>query len=77
MTVRRTRERRRAGAAEGSPETRDPRLPAALMRSSQGACSSLRLFAYVMVRHALRRVGEEDRVLADYATSILDRKSVV
>ena len=48
----------------------DPRLPAALMRSSQGACSSLRLFAYVMVRHALRRVGEEDRVLADYATSI-------
>ncbi|MEP6621291.1 MAG: hypothetical protein ABJE47_18340 [bacterium] len=48
----------------------DPRLPAALLRASQGGCASLRLFAYVMVRHALRRVGEEDRTLADYAASV-------
>ena len=33
----------------------DPRLPSALMRSGQGACASLPLFLYVMVRHALRR----------------------
>ena len=33
----------------------DPRLPAALMRAGQGACASLPLFLYVMVRHALRR----------------------
>ncbi len=26
---------------------------------------------YVMIRHALRRVGEEDRLLADYVTSVL------
>src|SRR5258705_2588309 len=49
----------------------DPRLPAALMRAGQGACASLPLFFYVMVRHALRRVGEEDRRLADYVAAIL------
>lgn len=48
----------------------DPRLAVALLRSGQGACASLRLFAYVMVRNALRRVGEEDRVMADYAASL-------
>jgi hypothetical protein len=48
----------------------DTRLPTALLRSRQGACASLPLFAYVMIRHALRRLGEEDRVLADYVTSI-------
>ena len=48
----------------------DPRLAAALMRSRQGACASLPLFAYVMVRHSLRRLGEEDRLLADYVASI-------
>jgi hypothetical protein len=48
----------------------DPRLPRALLQSRQGACASLPLFAYVMVRHALRRLGEEDRVLADYVTSV-------
>ncbi len=48
----------------------DPRLPAALMRSRQGACASLPLFAYVVVRHALRRLGEDDRVLADYVASV-------
>jgi len=48
----------------------DPRLAAALLRASQGACASLPLFAYVMVRHALKRVGEEDRHLADYVASL-------
>jgi hypothetical protein len=49
----------------------DPRLPAALLRAGQGACASLPLFLYVMVRHALRRVGEEDRRLADYVAAML------
>src|SRR5215208_7401784 len=49
----------------------DPRLPAALLRSRQGACASLPLFAYVMVRHALTRLGEEDRLLADYLASVM------
>ncbi len=49
----------------------DPRLPAALVRSRQGACASLPLFSYVMVRQALRRLGEEDRVLADYLASVM------
>ena len=48
----------------------DPRLPGALLRSRQGGCASLPLFAYVMVRHALRRLGEDDRVLADYLASV-------
>ena len=48
----------------------DARLPAALMRAGQGACASLPLFAYVVVRHALRRLGEDDRTLADYAASV-------
>ena len=43
----------------------DPRLPVALLRTRQGGCASLPLFAYVLVRHALRRLGEEDRMLAD------------
>ncbi len=49
----------------------DPRLPAALLRSRQGACASLPLFAYVMVRHALTRLGESDRLLADYLASLM------
>jgi hypothetical protein len=49
----------------------DPRLPGALLRSRQGACASLPLFAYVMVRHALRRLGEEDRLLADYLAALM------
>jgi len=49
----------------------DPRLVAALLESRQGAHASLPLFAYVVVRHALRRAGEENRVLADYVASIL------
>lgn len=49
----------------------DARLPGALLRMGQGACASLPLFAYVMVRHALRRLGEQDRVVADYLASLL------
>jgi hypothetical protein len=49
----------------------DPRLLAALLESRQGAHASLPLFAYVVVRNALRRAGEEDRVLADYVASVL------
>ena len=48
----------------------DPRLATALIRAGQGACASLPLFAYVVVRHALKRVGEDDRHLADYVASI-------
>jgi hypothetical protein len=48
----------------------DPRLSVALFRSRQGGCASLPLFAYVVVRQALRRLGEEDRTLADYVASV-------
>jgi hypothetical protein len=49
----------------------DPRLLAGLIGARQGAHASFPLFAYVVVRHALREVGEGDRVLADYVASIL------
>ena len=49
----------------------DPRLLAGIMSARQGAHTSLPLFAYVVVRHALREVGEGDRMLADYLASIL------
>ncbi|HEY7232606.1 MAG TPA: hypothetical protein VH539_00590 [Gemmatimonadaceae bacterium] len=49
----------------------DPRLPLALLRSASGAHASLPLFAYVMVRHTLRRLGESERSLADYLASIV------
>jgi hypothetical protein len=49
----------------------DPRLLAGLLDGRQGAHASLPLFAYVVVRHALRDVGEGDRMLADYVASIL------
>jgi hypothetical protein len=49
----------------------DPRLPVALRRMGQGMHASLPLFAYVTVRHALRRLGEQDRVLADYLASLM------
>ena len=55
----------------------DPRLLAGLMAARQGACASLPLFAYVVVRHALREVGEGDRVLADYVAAILLSASAV
>lgn len=49
----------------------DPRLLGALLTTPQGAHASLPLFAYVVVRHALRDAGADDRVIADYVTSIL------
>ena len=49
----------------------DARLPAALMRHARGAHASLALFAYVMIRQALRRAGETDRALADYVSAIV------
>jgi len=49
----------------------DPRLPKALLRDPRGAHASFRLFAYVMIRHALQRAGEGDRSLADYVSSIV------
>jgi len=49
----------------------DPRLYTGLMLAGQGAHASLPLFAYVVVRHALRDVGEGDRMMADYVASIL------
>jgi len=49
----------------------DPRLPDALREARQGGHASYPLFSYVVVRHALRAVGEEDRAMADYVASIL------
>lgn len=49
----------------------DPRLPAALLLEPLGALASLPLFTYVVMRCALRRVGENDRQLADYLASLM------
>ena len=49
----------------------DPRLLAALTECRQAAHASLPLFAYVVVRHALRGVHEHDRGISDYVASIL------
>lgn len=49
----------------------DPRLPGAMLQSVQGGRSSLPLFMYVVIRHALLRAGEADRGLADYVTAVL------
>ncbi|MCA2991578.1 hypothetical protein [Gemmatimonas sp.] len=49
----------------------DPVLPPALRREPDAAAASLPLFSYVMVRHALRDTGADDRPLADYVASIL------
>ena len=49
----------------------DPRLLEGLLRARQGQCASLPLFCYVVVRHALRAAGEEDRRLADYAAAVV------
>ncbi|MDE3128377.1 MAG: hypothetical protein KGL38_10255 [Gemmatimonadota bacterium] len=49
----------------------DPRLPMALMREPLGALASLRLLTYVMVRSALVRMGEGDRVISDYAAAVV------
>lgn len=49
----------------------DERLLAGLLSSPQGAHASLTLFAYVIVRHALRDAGADDRTMADYVASML------
>jgi hypothetical protein len=52
----------------------DPRLLAALAGRpgvAAAATASWPLYAYVVVRHALRQAGEDDRVMADYVASIL------
>ncbi|HEX6314712.1 MAG TPA: hypothetical protein VFZ73_07630 [Gemmatimonadaceae bacterium] len=49
----------------------DPRLPNALVECRQAAHASLPLFAYVIVRHALRQVQEHDRGISDYVASML------
>ncbi len=49
----------------------DPRLLAGLLTTPQGAHASLPLFAYVVVRNALREVGADERMIADYVTSVL------
>ena len=49
----------------------DPGLLEGLLSAQQGAHASWPLFAYVVVRHALRTAGEDDRPLADYVASIL------
>ncbi|MBX7118305.1 MAG: hypothetical protein K1X31_04815 [Gemmatimonadaceae bacterium] len=49
----------------------DPLLLPALLETPRGAHASFPLFAYVVVRQALLAGGERDRVLADYAASVL------
>jgi hypothetical protein len=49
----------------------DPRLLQGLLEQRPGVCASYALFSYVVVRHALRGVGEPDRMLADFLASIL------
>ena len=49
----------------------DPRLPSALLRHPRGAHASFTLFAYVMIRQALREAGENDRGIADYVSSLV------
>lgn len=49
----------------------DPRLLRAILEHPLGAAVSFPLFSYVAVRAALQRMGEGDRMLADYAAAIL------
>jgi hypothetical protein len=49
----------------------DPRLPAALLSHPRGAHASFTLFAYVIIRQALRDAGENDRGMADYVSSLV------
>lgn len=54
----------------------DPRLPGALISVGFGGCASLPLFTYVIVRHALLRAGEGDRILADFVAALLEQFGV-
>ncbi len=49
----------------------EPELLRGLIEARQSAQASLPLFCYVVVRHALRRMGSNDRRLADYVASVL------
>jgi hypothetical protein len=48
----------------------DPRLLTGLLRTERGAVASYGLVIYVVMRHALTRIGEQDRVLADFLASL-------
>lgn len=48
-----------------------PELLGALRELPLGAHASLPLFCYVVVRHAMLRVGESDRAMADYTAAIM------
>ncbi len=59
-------------ADEGlDPLLDDPLVLEGLLSARQGAHASWPLFTYVLVRHALRTAGEDDRPIADYVASIL------
>jgi len=49
----------------------DPRLLSGLLEARPAMHASYPLFTYVVVRHALRRVGVDDRMLADYLASVM------
>jgi hypothetical protein len=59
-------------ADEGlDPLLDDPALLEGLLAARQGVHASLPLFSYVVVRHALKSVGDEERPMADYVAAIL------
>jgi hypothetical protein len=71
-------EPRAARAAEATladqgldPLLDEPELLRELVEARQSVHASLPLFCYVVVRHALRRLGSDDRRLADYVASVL------
>ena len=49
----------------------DTRLLTALTTDSRAARASMPLFVYVVVRHALRDMGEGERTVADYVASVV------
>lgn len=49
----------------------DPRLLGALLHAPGGMQASLPMFCYVVVRQALRAMGENDRRLADYLAALV------
>ena len=70
-----SRSSRRAWPTRASTRSSTIRAcPRALLRHPRGAHASFTLFAYVMIRHALRSAGEGDRGLADYVS--VDRHSL-
>jgi len=49
----------------------DPQVLSGLLTSRQASHASPQLMSYVVVRHALIGIGEQDRVLADYVARIM------